>query len=182
MIAKLRTEAKHAFETNETNFKLLNNEVFGKTIENVRKHGDINLVQTNRRRNYLEWEPYYHTIKTFLECLLEVEMKKVQLKMNNPVYLALSVLEISKPLKYEFCMIILNQSISTMQKLHYMDTDSFIIHIKTENVYECIADDVKKGFDTSNYTINRPFPIGKKCDWIYERWIRWKNYDGIYCT
>ena len=76
----------------------MNNSVFGKTMENVRKHRDIKLVTTDKRRNQLVSEPNYHTTKWFSESLL----KKIKVKMNKPVYLGLSVLEISKILMYEF--------------------------------------------------------------------------------
>ena len=75
------------------------------------------------------------------------EMKKIKLKINKPVYLGLQILEISKTLMYE-----------NNAKLCYMDTDSFIINIKTEDFYEDIANDVEKRFDTSNYEVNRPLP------------------------
>ena len=96
MNTKLRKEAKSDF------FKLMNNAAFGKTMENVRKHRDINLVTTDKRRNYLVSEPNYHTKKWFSECLLAIEMKKIKVKMNKPVYLGMSILEISKKLMFEF--------------------------------------------------------------------------------
>ena len=71
-------------------------------MESVRKHGDIKLVTTERRRNYLVSEPNYHTTKFFTEYLLAIEMKRTQILMNKPVYLGLSRLEISKILMYEF--------------------------------------------------------------------------------
>ena len=73
-------------------------------MENVRKHRDIKLVLTDKRRNQLVSEPNYHTTKWFSECLLATEMKKISqyMKMNKPVYLGLSILEISKTLMYEF--------------------------------------------------------------------------------
>ena len=80
----------------------MNNSVFGKTIENVRKHRDIKLVTTDKRRNQLVSEPNYHTTKCFSGNLLAIEMKKIKVKMNNPVYLGLSILQISKTLMYEF--------------------------------------------------------------------------------
>ena len=70
-------------------FKLMNNSVFGKTMENVRKHGDIKLVITERRRNYLVPELNYQTIKFFTEKLLAMGMRKTQILMNKPVYLNL---------------------------------------------------------------------------------------------
>ena len=97
---KLRTEAKN--DSEKFFLKLMNNAVFGKIMENVRKHRDIRLVKTNRRRNYLVPEPKYHTTKWFSENLLAIEMKKIKVKMNKPVYLSLSILEISKTLMYEF--------------------------------------------------------------------------------
>ena len=100
MNTKLRTEAKNDFEKDF--FKLMNNAVFGKTMENVRKHRDIKLVTTDKRRNQLVSEPNYHTTKWFSEDLLAIEMKKIKVKMNKPVYLGLSILEISKTLMYEF--------------------------------------------------------------------------------
>ena len=74
----------------------MNNAVFGKTTENVRKHRDIKLATTQRRRNYLVSEPNYHTTKFFTEHLLAIEMKKNRNTMNKPVYLGLSILELSK--------------------------------------------------------------------------------------
>ena len=75
---------------------MINNAVFGKSMENVRKHGDIKLVTTERRRNYLVSEPNYHTTKFFTESLLGIEMKKTEILINKPVFLGLSILELSK--------------------------------------------------------------------------------------
>ena len=91
---KLRTETKNEFE--KYFFKLMNNAVFGKTMENMRKHRDIKLVTTERRINYLLSGPNYHTTKFFTKNLLAIEIKKTQVVMNNPVYLGLSILDISK--------------------------------------------------------------------------------------
>ena len=89
-------------------------------------------------------------------------MKKMKVKMNRPVYLGLSILEISKTLiMYEFWYDYMRPKYDDNAKLCYMDTDSFIIHIKTKYLCENIADDVEKRFDTSNYHVNRPLPKGK---------------------
>ena len=84
-------------------FKQMNNAVFGKTMGKVRKDRVIKLVTTERRRNYLVPEPNYHNTKLFTEHLLVIEMKKkTQILMNKPVYLALSIIELSKILMHEF--------------------------------------------------------------------------------
>ena len=93
----------------------MNNSVFGKTMENVRKHINIKLVKTDKKRSKLVSEPNYHRTKCFSENSLAIEIKKIKVKMNKPMYLGLSILEISKRLMYEFGMIMLNQSIRTMQ-------------------------------------------------------------------
>ena len=97
---KLRAEAKNDFEKDF--FKLMNNAVFGKTTEDPRKHRDIKLVTTDKRRNQLASEPNYHTTKYFSENLMAIEMKKTKVKMNKPIYLGMSILDISKTLMYEF--------------------------------------------------------------------------------
>ena len=130
-------------------------------MENLRKHRDIKLVTTDKRRNRLVSEPNYHTTKCFSENLLAVEMKKAKVKMNKPVYLGLSILEMSKKLMYEFWYDYMKPKYGDNVKLCYMNTDSFIMHIKTEDFYKDIADDVEKRFDTSNNEVNRPLPTGK---------------------
>ena len=94
MNTKLRKEAKNDFE--KEFFKLMNNSVFGKTMENVRKHRDIKLVTTEKRRLKLVSEPNYHTTKHFSENLIAIEMKKTNVKMNKSVYLGMTILDISK--------------------------------------------------------------------------------------
>ena len=113
-------------------------------MENVRKHRDIKLVTTDKRRNQLVSEPNYHTAKWFSENLLAIEMKKRKVKMNKPVYLGLPILEIRKTLMYEFWYDYIKQKYGDNVKLCCMDTDSFIMHIKTEDFYKDIANDVLK--------------------------------------
>ena len=134
MNTKLRTEAKNDFEKDF--FKLINNAVFGKTMKNVRKHRDIRLVTTDRRRIQLTSESNYHTTKYFSEDLMATEMKKTKVKMNKPIYLGMSILDISKTLMYEFWYDYIKPKYQDRAKLCYMDTDSFVIHIKTEDFYE----------------------------------------------
>ena len=81
--------------------------------------------------------------------------------MNKPIYLGLSILEISKTLMYEFWYDYMKPKYGDNVKLCYMDTDSFITHIKTEDFYKDIANDVERRFNTSNYEVNRPLPTGK---------------------
>ena len=80
----------------------MNNAAFRKTMENVRKHRDIKLVATDKRRNQLASESNYHTTKYFSENLIATEMKNAKVKMNKSIYLAISILDISKTLMYEF--------------------------------------------------------------------------------
>ena len=139
--------------------KLMNNAVFGKTMENVRKHRDIKLVTTDKKRSKLVPERNYHTMNCISENLSIIEMKKTKIKMNKPIYLGLSILDISKILMYKFWYDYMKPKYGNNVKLCYMDTDSFVINIKTEDFYKDIA--VEKIFDTSNYEVDRPLPTGK---------------------
>ena len=159
MNTELRKAAKNDFEKDL--FKLMNNSVFGKTMENIRKHRDIKLVTTAKKRSKLVSEPNYHTINLISEDLSIIEMKKTKVKMNKPIYLGLSILEISKTLMYEFWYDYMKPKYNDNVKLCYMDTDSFIMNIKTNDFYEDIASDVENRFDTSNYEVKRPLPTGK---------------------
>ena len=139
MNTELRKEAKNEFEKDF--FKLVNNSVFEKTMENVRKYRDIKLATTDRRRNQLVSEPNYHTTKYFLENLLAIEMKKTKVKTNKPVYLGMSILDISKTLMYEFWHDYVKTKYKDRAELCYTDTDSFVVHNITEDFYEDIAGD-----------------------------------------
>ena len=139
---ELRKKATNDFEKDF--FKLTNNAVFDKTMENVRKHRDIKLVKTDKKRN---------------KFLIFNEMRKVKVKMK-PIYLGLSILDISKITMYEFWYDYVKIKYEDKARLCYMDTDSFVVNIKTKNFYKDIAENVKERFDTSNYIYDRPLPIG----------------------
>ena len=115
MNTELRKKASNDFEKDF--FKLMNNAVFGKTMENVRRHRDIKLVKTDHKRNKLASEPNYHTMKLISENLSIIEMKKVKGKMKKPIYLGLSILEISKIIMYEFWYDYVKQKYGDMVKL-----------------------------------------------------------------
>ena len=156
---ELRKVAKNDFEKDL--FKLMNNSVFGKTMENIRKHRNIKLVTTDKKRSKLVSEPNYHTINLISEDLSIIEMKKTKVKTNKPIYLGLSILEISKTLMYEFWYDYMKPKYNDNVKLCYIDTDSFIMNIKTNDFYKDIFNDVDNRFDTSNYEVNEPLPTGK---------------------
>ena len=144
MNTELRKLAKNNFEKDL--FKLMNNSVFGETMENIRKHRDIKLVTTDKKRSKLVSEPNYHTINLISEDLSITEMKKSKVKMNKPIYIGLSILEISKILMYEFWYDYMKSKYGNKVKLCYMDTDSFIMNIKTNDFYKDIANDVENRF------------------------------------
>ena len=125
MNTKLRTEAKNDFEKDF--FKLMNDAVPGKAIENVRKHGDIELVTIDKRTSQLALETNYHTSIYFSKNFLAIEMKKTKVKMNKPVYLRFSILNISETLMYEFWYDYIKPKYQNNAKLCYMDTESFIM-------------------------------------------------------
>ena len=156
--AELRKKASNDFEKDF--FKLMNNAVFGKTMENVRKHRDIKLVKTDKKRNTLVSKPNYHTMKLTDNNLAIIEMRKVKVKMNKPIYLGLSILDVSKLTMYEFWYDYVKSKYEDKARLRYMDTDSFVVNIKIKDFYKDIAKNVKETFDTSNYIYDRPLPTG----------------------
>ena len=140
MNTELRKQVKNDFEKGF--YKLMNNSVFGKTTENVTSIRDFSV------RTKLSCK------KMVFKSLLAIEMKNIQIKMNKPVYLRFSILQISKTLMYRFWYDYMKPKYGDHVKLCYMDTDSFIMHIKTEDFYKDVADDVEKRLDTSNYGID----------------------------
>ena len=165
MNTDLRKDAKNEFEKDF--FKLMNNSVFGKTMKNVRNHRDIKLVATDKRRSVLASEPNYHSSTYISKDLLVMEMKKIEVRMNKQIYLDQAILDISKTLMYEFWYDYIKPKYSDNIRLCYIDTDSFVMDVETDDFYKDISNDVDKWFDTSNYdkNYNRPLEIGKKKDY-----------------
>ena len=155
---ELRKKATNDFEKDF--FKLMNNGAFGKTMENVRKHRNIKLVKSDKKRNKLVLEPNFHAMKLIDNNLAIIDMRKVKVRMNKPIYLGLSILDLSKITMYEFWYDYVKIKYEDKARLCYMDTDSFVINIKTKDFYKDISQDVNKRFDTSNYTFDRPLPMG----------------------
>ena len=88
-------------------------------------------------------------------------MRKTQVLMNWPVYLGLSISDLSKTAMYEFWYDYVKPKYGENANLCFMDTDSFIVHVKTDHIYKDIAEDVETRYDTSNFEIDRPLPKGK---------------------
>ena len=147
MNTELRKEAKNDFEKDF--FKLMNNAVFGKTFENVRKHRDIKLVLTDKRRSQLSSEPNYHTRKSFSKNLMVIKKKKTKVKMNKLTYPCISILDISKTLMHEFWKFETEQNYATwiLTALLYI---LIFMKIFIFDFYEGTADGVER-FDTSNH-------------------------------
>ena len=133
MNSKYRTKAENDFKKNF--FKLMNNSVFGKTMRNVRNHRDIKLVTSDKKRKRLVSEHNYHWYKKFSEHLMAIEMKKTRVKMTKPLYLGMSILDISKILMYEFWYDYIKPKHGDRAKLCYTDTDSFVIDNKTKDFF-----------------------------------------------
>ena len=125
MNTELRKKTKSDFDKDF--FKTMNNSVFGKTMENVWKHRDIKFIATKKRTTYFMWEPNYYTAMFFIETLFAIEMTKTQILMNNPVYLGLSILDLSKTVMHEFWYDYEKPKYRQKEKLCYKDTDRFIV-------------------------------------------------------
>ena len=154
---KLRTAATNDFEKDFP--KLMNNSVFGKTMENISKHRNIKLVTTEEKYLKTVMKPNFKSGVLFGENLMGCEMEKIKVVMNKPVYLGQAILDLSKIVMYEFHYDYMKPKFKDPQ-VCYMDTDSLIHNMKTEDLYADIADDIPARFDTSGYCPNRPLPIG----------------------
>ena len=155
---RLRTPAKNVFEKDF--YKLMNNSVFGKTMENIRKHRNIKLV--NNDEEYLRnvMCPNFKSGTLLGPDLMGCEMGKIKVVMNN-VYLGQAILDLNKMIMYEFHYDYMKCKYRDEDlTLCYMDKDSLIYSIRTEDFYKDIADDVEARFNTSGYVPNRPLPVG----------------------
>ena len=139
----------------------MNNSVFGKTMENIRKHKDMKLVTDEKKYLKYVMKPNFKDGVMFSKTLMGVEMGKTVITMTKPVYLGQAILDLSKMVMYEFHYDYMQPKYGEKVQLCYMDTDSFVYHIKTHDFYKDIAEDVEARFDTSNYKDERPLPIGK---------------------
>ena len=141
----------------------MNNAVFRKTMKNVRNRKVVKLVVKEERRKKLFSEPNYDSCKQFSDSLMTIEMRKTEVSMDKPIAVGQAILDISKTLMHEFWYDYLKQKYQDNIKLCYMDTDSFILQIQTDDFFKDINNDVNKWFDTSNYekNDNRPLEIGK---------------------
>ena len=148
---KLRTEAKNEFEKDF--FKLMNNSVFGNTMEN---RVDVKLVNNKKRAEKLSAKPNYKHCNIFCEDLVAIHMKKTKLDFDKPVYLGMCILDLSKTLMYDFHYNYIKKKYEDKAKLLLTDTDSFMYEIQTKDFYKDISEDVKDRFDTSGYPSDHP--------------------------
>ncbi|XP_066933433.1 uncharacterized protein [Clytia hemisphaerica] len=138
-------------------------------MENVREHKNIKLVNSERKRKMYASKVNYKSTVRFTEKFVAMNMRRNKVVMNKPVYLGSAILDLSKIVMYEFHYDYIKPKYEGAAKLMYMDTDSFVYHVKTEDIYRDIAGDVENRFDTSNYfkvddqnnAKYRPLEVGK---------------------
>ena len=156
----LRTKGKNDFEKDF--FKLMNNSVFGKTMENIRNRVDVRLVGNREKAQKLIAKPNLKHWVCFDENLIGVHLKRIKLVFNKPVYCGMSILDLSKTLIYDFHYNYIIPKFGKKQKLLFTDTDSLCYEIETDDFFADIADDVEEMFDTSNFEKNHPSGIQGK--------------------
>ena len=154
---ELRTKAANKFEKDF--FKLMNNSVFGKTMENIRNRVDIKLVTDKIKAEKLSAKPNFKHYNIFNEDLVAIHMKKTKLEFDKPLYLGMCILDLSKTLMCDFHYNYIKQIYGDKAKLLFTDTDSLMYEIQTEDFYRDIRWDVIDRFDTSNYPPNHPSGI-----------------------
>ena len=159
---KLRAKANNKFEKDF--FKLMNNSVFGKTMENIRNRVNIKLVNNRDKAKKLTAKPNFKHLNIFCEELIAVHMKKTFLKFDKPVYLGMSILDLSKTIMYEFHYKYIKPKYGNKAKILFTDTDSLMYEIKTADFYKDISEDVKDRFDTSDYPSNHSSGIPTGCN------------------
>ena len=159
-----RKQSKNDFEKDL--FKLMNNSVYGKTMENVRKHGDFELVDTAVRFQKLVNKPTYNHRHIINENLVVVEKEKHKVELNKPVYMGMSILDYSKAHMYSFYYDVLKPKYGDNIKLVYTDTDSYVIQVMTDDIYEDFRG-INDYMDFSDYPINHPNydKSNKKSSW-----------------
>lgn len=165
---QLRTKATSDFEKDF--FKLMNNSIFGKTMEDIDKRKDVKLITHWERcgkkagARILIAKPNYHSHKIFTENLVAIQFNRLKVIYDKPIYIGFTVLELSKLHMYQFHYDVMLQKYGNNLKLAYMDTDSFIYLIETDNFYEDLKNDEDFGnyFDTSSYADNNIYGIKRK--------------------
>jgi hypothetical protein len=155
-----RKRATNEFEKDF--YKLMNNSVFGKTMENIRKHQDVKLVVDGRKFRRLSSKPNFNSFKILSSDLVAVNMKKIEVKLVKPTYVGMVILDLSKTVMYDFHYNNIVKKYGDRARLLMTDTDSLIYHITTDDVYADMATDLD-AYDTSEYPPEHPlFSIKNK--------------------
>jgi len=148
-----RKQATNDFEKDF--FKLMNNSVFGKTMENLRKHVNVQLITSKTRLLKLTASPAFESFRIFDENLAAVNLKKTTLKLNRPIYVGFSILDLSKVLMYSFHYEYMLKKYGSKCTLLFTDTDSLCYNVKTDDIYADFQVDLDR-FDTSEYPTSHP--------------------------
>ena len=143
-----RKQAKNTFEKDF--FKLLNNSIFGKTMENVRGRTNMELVHKEKRLKRITAKPNFNRVYIFNEDLVAAHCLSTKITLNKPIYVGFAILDLSKTLMYDFHYGYIKQKYGSNAQLCFTDTDSLLYDIKTQDIYRDMAEDADK-FDTSDY-------------------------------
>ena len=149
---ELRKTAANSFEKDF--FKLMNNSVFGKTIENIRKRQNIELVDNCKKAAKLTSRPNFDRATIFDKNLIAVHMKKTEVYFNKPIYVGQAILDLSKTLMFDFHYNYIKKKYKHKAELLFTDTDSLMYQIYTDDFYKDISHDIINKFDTSDYPSN----------------------------
>ena len=149
---ELRKTAANCFEHDF--FKLMNNSVFGKTIENIRKRQNVVLIDNRREASRLSKRPNFDRATIFDRNLIAVHMKRTEVYFNKPIYVGQAILDLSKTLMFGFRYDYIRAKYDKEAELLFTDTDSLLYLIHTDDFYQDISCDIKRKFDTSDYPEN----------------------------